>query len=103
MEMCSLDYPKMCISTIVTISDTTVRMSAKVKSITSCFVHPLKSVILISFIIARLLVKKFLVLNHRQYAVAFQFLVEENPALLSPLGVIDNLFRAIRQWNVSRL
>ena len=48
IEFCGVFYPKMCTSTIVPISNTTVSMSAKVKSITCCLVHPLKNVILIS-------------------------------------------------------
>ena len=52
IEFCGVFYPKMCISTIVAVSDTTVSVSAKVKSITCCLVHPLKNVILISLNIA---------------------------------------------------
>lgn len=52
IEFCGVFYPKMCISTIVPVSNTTVITSAKVKSITCRLVHPLKNVILISLNIA---------------------------------------------------
>ena len=79
IEFCGVFYPKMCISTIVAVSDTTVSVSAKVKSITCCFVHPLKNVILISLIIT---VPSFLAIFFSFHIFLFCYCGNDNDVVL---------------------
>ena len=52
MELCCVVYPKIYITTIAPTIDVTVNSNANAKSVTCCFVHPLKNVILISLSIS---------------------------------------------------
>ena len=51
MRLCGLDYPKILMNTIRNANNTIVSIIPTIKSVTCCFVQPLKNVILISLII----------------------------------------------------